>query len=360
MAKQFEQNDAGSANDNTGWDVDPVHSQGGEGEGHSAESIAQGDKGAEEGQSAESIAQSNKGAEEGQGAESIAQGDKGAEEEQSAENIAQGDKGAAGAGDEGQPTIESLQAEVNRISTLANFFQTKYNEMMSIRVPGAAAPGAAAADNKAAAGATEGGFVPKVLDPAQMPQGIKGPPRQVRDNDGNVREEGGWDNQQEMSQYFDYRAGDIAADLMEEAHSKTYMPMFKNMERTIMTLQEHIMKIQHPDYDEVSKEVWGNIFTTDPQGKILGIKDPATLEFIRSQPFPQLAAYELGIQKRAPQKIKEAVKDNTKKVIKELTTKPKGPTKVEASGPAPEEGDLDWNTPADEAEKFLFKKGIIR
>jgi hypothetical protein len=194
-----------------------------------------------------------------------------------------------------------------------------------------------------------------------MPQGIKGPEKIIRDGAGNeLKREGGWNDQQEMAQYFDFRAGDIAVDLMEKAYGETLLPMFNNLDKALKSLQERVLKIQHPDYDEVSKAVWSEIFTVGPKGEILGVKDPATLAFIQSQPFPFLAAYEHGVKKRAPQKIKEAVTKNTTQVIKDLTTKPKGPTKVGSSGVNPPAAELDWDTPAAQAEQILFKTGIIK
>ena len=111
-------------------------------------------------------------------------------------------------------------------------------------------------------------------------------------------------------------------------------------------------------YDEALKDV----FVMDDAGKVLAIKNQATLTFWQSQAFPKLAAIQHGMAKIAPKKIKEGRDKAVKKSLEQLGVKPKGPTAPAVSGTPGVDGvDIGWDVEpgSTEAEAYLDKKKLI-
>ena len=129
-------------------------------------------------------------------------------------------------------------------------------------------------------------------------------------------------------------------------------------------MQEEIVRSRHPDYDETVKAVVGDIFILDPQGNVLGVKNPSLLNYFRAQVNPHEAMYSHGLNKsaskRVPQQIKEGTQKATRETLDRITAKPKGPTMPKGGGSPGEHLNLDWNTPPDVVEKILDKRGLLR
>ena len=183
----------------------------------------------------------------------------------------------------------------------------------------------------------------EALPPGQLPEGVKKP--------------GEWDNQDEMAQYFDHRAVDAADQAIQNWASDDKNPVFNRVNAVITALQDAVVRIGRDDFDEVVQTTWEEIFTLDPKTKeVISVKDKGLLKYLQAQPFPQLAAYEHGLKKQAPEKIKKGVQKATKKTLEGLEKKPKKVTQPKTAKAAEGKVDLGWDDVTDEE---LDKAGLI-
>jgi len=234
--------------------------------------------------------------------------------------------------DEGKDDLESQLTELKlthqNLQAQLEFFQKAYNEMVEKQ-----------------AGAQEG----------QEEQQAKAKLPPLDDVPEGILKPGDWEDQDQMARYFDHRANIVTSHAINQA----LQPMQERIGEVMGALQEAVIKQIYPDYDEVAKDVWDDIFILDNDGKVQGVKNQGLLEFIRKQPFSQMAVYKYGTQKRAPQKIKEGIQNQTRKTLEKVGKKPKGPTQPAAGAESTESPSLDWNTPKEQAEKILDKDGLL-
>lgn len=161
-----------------------------------------------------------------------------------------------------------------------------------------------------------------------------------------------------MAPYIDHRAAQIADHMMEEAYTKNLKPVLERVNRSVSKIREHLAKQIHPDYPEVVKEAYDDIFVLDPGGHVVGTKNPALLQYFRSQEFPELAMYEYAMTKRAPQAVKKGTQQATKKALQKLNTRPKVPSKPMGKGKTGALPELGWDDPPDVADKKLKRSGV--
>jgi len=234
---------------------------------------------------------------------------------------------------EQQEKLSTMEVALEESQKIAEFYRAREEERVAAAaIPGAKQPGAQG----------------KPSPTEELPAGVKGP--QNLDATGQPLSDGsGWDNQQEMAQYFDHHARQ-----MVDNH-----PYFERTHEVITALQDMVIRNMHPDFDEVTKPVYEELFVLDPQGNVLAEKNKAMIEFFRAQPLPQLAMYQHGIAKKAPQKIKEGVKKQTKATLAKLEAKPKAPTEPKKTTAGGDEPELDWDMDKGAAEQVLHKRGLI-
>lgn len=257
--------------------------------------------------------------------------------------------------------VAEMQANLQNIQTQAQFYAQQYNDMMAMvqgHQPGQPQPGqqqqAPVVPQQQQAGPTIGQGIPPLPDLGALPQGITGPEE--------------WESQEQQAKYIDHRshqiAGHVANHVANQAVTNFFRsqvaPVLDRMSRTVTSLQDQLVRNTHKDYDEVVRSTWEDVFTLDPQGQILGVKNQALLHYLQQQPFPQLAAYQHGLNKKAPERIKQGVQNATRKAIQKLGTKPRGASEPKGGSGAVEGiGELDWETPPDQAEKILHKHKLI-
>lgn len=251
-------------------------------------------------------------------------------------------------------SMNTMKQQLEQSNRVAQFYQSRINQLTN-QQPGRQEPrqqGRPDTATREPAGDLRG-QLPQLV----VPEGVKGPP--VKKSDGTF--EGGWADQLEMSSYFDHRAAQITDHFMEQAYKTTILPTLQKVNRGMAALRGRLVKTVYPDYDEVSKRTWDDLFVLDPAGHVVGNKNPALLQYFQEQDFPELAIYEHGMSKIAPKKSKEAARMATKKTLQQMKQRPKVPTKPLARGGniagLPE---LDWDTPAPVAGKILKKRGLIR
>lgn len=233
-----------------------------------------------------------------------------------------------------QTELASLRADLGITKKQAEFYQTQYNDLVGT---GEEEKG------KGAEAGVKPGEASKLSD--ELPQGIVKP--------------GEWNDQTETAHYIDHRASMLAKPVAEKAIAETVNPILERTSKAVSALQEFVLKETRKDFNETIKGAWDEAFTMDPAGEITGVKNQALLNYFQQQPFPLLAAYEYGVAKQAPKKIKEGVQKQTAKTIAELEKKPKGPKAPKSGSEIKETPELDWDTPDEETEKILHKRGLI-
>jgi hypothetical protein len=237
--------------------------------------------------------------------------------------------------------------ELGTVKQMAEFYQKAYNELVSqgqaapAQAPGTQTPKPGAADsNSASPGA--------VTEPGKLPAGILGP--------------GEWETQEEMAAYHEH----VARQEIGQVLQQHVAPQMQAINKWVGQLEEMLVRQVHPDFDEVTGAVMGELFVTDHEGKVWTdpqglpkVKNPALLSWIRQSPMPRKALYDYALQKRAPQKITEAVQNNTKQLLTALDTRPKGPTQPRVAAGDNRPVSLDWDTPKDVADRVLSERGVI-
>jgi len=222
--------------------------------------------------------------------------------------------------------LREMEIKISDSEKRAGFYETQYNELL----------------------ATTSQAGQQTMPPGTQPPAPKAPEQQ------DITEPEAWENQTQMAQYISHHASK-AKDEAQQA----VMPYVNRLNANLTALQEAVVKSVHPDFDDVVKTTWDEVFTHDPSGKIVGVKNQGLLRYFQQQPFPQKAAYEYGLGKKAPENIKKGTQEATQKVFDDLNKKPKAPTKPRMTTTQAEKAELDWNTPRAEAEKILDRKGLI-
>jgi len=206
--------------------------------------------------------------------------------------------------------------------------------------------------------------------PGQLPPNIRGPATQY-DKDGEPV--GGWENQQQIAQFMDHRAEEIANRNMETAYTEKVAPVFNRLNDSITSMQDMLLGLHFPTkkdangnvdpnsgWEPAYKEALKDVFAMDDSGKVLAVKNNATLNYWQKQPFPKLAAIEHGMRKLAPKLITEGTNKAFKTTLKDLGKKPTGPTTPATSGASMQnEADIGWDANPKEVEKYLDEKNLI-
>ena len=264
----------------------------------------------------------------------------------------------------------SLEADKENLNNQLQFYAEQYNQVAGLKeggtgpAPTAPIPGVTPQPGQARS--------PQPQAPSQLPTDIIGPATKY---DANGDPIGGWADQQQIAQYMDHRANEIARTGMETAYTEKIAPVFDRFNQAITSMQDMLLNLNFPTerdkdgkavpnsgWDPAYKEALKDVFVMDDAGKVLAVKNQATLNYWQSQPFPKLAAIEHGMRKLAPTIIKEGQSRALKDTLKGLGTKPKGPTVPVASGGSPkDEVDIGWETLAGskESEAYLNEKGLI-
>lgn len=233
---------------------------------------------------------------------------------------------------------EALQAELETVKQRADFYQTQFNERYLSEAertaqggqqgqPGAQQPVAGAAQPPAG--------------PDQLPEGVL-PPEE-------------WTTQSDMVPYFEHSQN----KQIQQVYQKSIKPMFDRINQVVGAMEDMVVNSQFKDFKEVTGKVMADLFTLDPSGKVVGIKDPATLSWIQQSPMPRLALYKYAQSKKAPELIKQAKQDATTDLLNQINQKPKITAPVGGGGSGRASAALDWDTPKDQADALLGQKGLI-
>jgi len=176
---------------------------------------------------------------------------------------------------------------------------------------------------------------------------------------------GQWDStdwakaQEDMGKYFDWHTKSTVQENLQNAYQQAIQPVFQAIGNQLSAIREMVVKAQHKDYDDVIKAVHDELFYLDPNGRPLAEKNPALIKYFQQAPFPELAMYQWGLSKKAPDKIKEAARKGSKETAKKIAAKPKGPTRPKASAPPGEGPALDWDSDEQTVEAELDKAHLI-
>ncbi len=238
---------------------------------------------------------------------------------------------------------DAVRADMETHRQMAEFYQAQLNDRLTVgereaqvgKLPEPAKPGTPA----------EGAID---LLKIQLPAGVKGPNE--------------WQDQNEMVPWLQHVTGVMTAPIVEknlqESYEKNILPTFKRMNEVVGAIEEAFVKQLHPDFDDVTKDALSDLFVMDPSGKVLSVKNPALLNYIRQSPMPKKALYDYALRKKAPQIIKDTKTKTTKDLLAAIDAKPKvTQVKPGIGGAAP--ATLDWDTPATVADQILEKKGLI-
>jgi len=273
----------------------------------------------------------------------------------------------------------ALEADKTNLSDQLQFYAEQYNQAIGQnngpqpgQQPTAPIPGIAPQQPGQQPGSPQPQPAVQPQVTGQLPPDIVGPATQM---DANGDPVGGWADQQQIAQYMDHRANEIARTGMEAAYTEKVAPVFDKFNQSMTAMQDMLLNLNFPTqkgadgnidpnsgWNPAYKEALKDVFVMDDGGKVLAIKNQATLNYWQSQAFPKLAAIEHGMRKLAPQNIKEGKQRAIKDTLKGLGTKPKGPTVPTSSGVSPQdEADIGWDAVpgSKESEAYLDKKGLI-
>ena len=241
--------------------------------------------------------------------------------------------------------LQALEADNANLQTQSQFYQTQLNEALGqAEEEGVQEPGKVP-------GRQETTLPPTTTD--KLPEGIRGP--QELDANGDVLNNSrGWETQKQMAQYIDNRVNTLSEKAVTEH------PYFKRTNEVLMALSDIVARIDRPDFDEVVQHAYDEVFNIDPNTKqIISTKNEGLLRFFRTQPIPALAAYEHGLKKVAPQKIKEGKRTAVKETLEQIEKKPKKVTQPKGAKATEGKAELEWETPSDQVEVVLDKAGLI-
>jgi hypothetical protein len=184
------------------------------------------------------------------------------------------------------------------------------------------------------------------LGPGQVAEGQ--PPE-------NIINPGEWDSQEHTADWVNH----TVQNQLQQGYQQMVLPALQKITSALQGLQLNNAKAGKEDWDDVYGATMGEIFTMGPDGKVLGVKNPALLNYFQSQGNPFESMYQYGLTKKTPEKIKQQVLDQTQKTVEKLSKRPKGPTQPKSGETPKDTPELDWETPPNEAEKILDKKGLI-
>lgn len=228
---------------------------------------------------------------------------------------------------------DALVAELEPLRQRADFYQKQFNERYLSEAE--------------RAGQSQGanGSQPPIPDagalaPGQLPAGVL-PPEE-------------WQSQTDMVPYFDHRVN----TQMQRAYEQNIKPALGRLSQMLGALEEMVVSSQFKDFKEVTQAVMGDIFSLDPAGKVVGVKDPATLAWIQQSPVPRVALYRYAQSRRAPEIIAQARRDTTTALLNQIQAKPRI-TQPAGGGSARPPASLDWDTPKEVADALLGQKGLI-
>lgn len=239
--------------------------------------------------------------------------------------------------------LQSLEADNANLRTQSQFYETQLNEAL-----GQQSEEEVEQDPGKLPGRQE------ITQPTdKLPEGIRGP--QNVDASGQALNDGsGWDTQKQMAQYIDSRASTLADKIVTEH------PYFKRTNEVLIALSDIVARMGRDDFDEVVQHAYDEVFNIDPNnGKVISVKNEGLLRFFRAQPIPALAAYDHGLKKLAPQKIKEGKRKAVKETLEQIEKKPKKVTDPKASKSVEGKTELDWDTPSSQVEKILDQEGLL-
>lgn len=234
------------------------------------------------------------------------------------------------------PEIAQMEARLANMEKMAQFFQTKYNELLQMT------QGQQPSPQTPQEGQQQG---------QPQPQGLIDPPAQ-------------WESTKQIVDYFDKRVDTRTQQqmgkMLQQGFQQMVVPALQKINEAMNAVIERTIKPNMPDWDDVMSSVHEDLFVLDKTGKqVISVKNQGLLDYFRAQPVPILAMYEHGLAKKAPQKIKEGVQKANKNTIQQIQKKPKPPTQIKGGRAEPGIGDLGWDTKPKDAEKILAKKGLL-
>ncbi len=224
---------------------------------------------------------------------------------------------------------QRLQEEIEQTKKVSEFYATQFNERY-----GAETAGKTAAPGQPAAPAKPG-------EPETLPQGVL-PPDQ-------------WKTHLDIPKWMDHQVQKAVREVETKAEKA-----FNFVSQQFAQLEEAHLKSTFKDYDDVIKSALPHIFTLDPAGNILAVKDQATLNWINSHMMPRKALYDFGKSKMSKQTIQQTVAQTTQKLVEDLNKKPVV-TRPPSSGRSTTKstGIPDWDAPKEQVDKFLTDKGAL-
>lgn len=238
-------------------------------------------------------------------------------------------------------SLTEMQVKLTQMEKMLQFYQQGYNELLQ-RTRGAQQPAPPPVGEHAATG--------KPTQPGQVQANLEPPPAE-------------WKTTEDVVKYFDKRNQSMIRQEIDGV-VKQYVgeidKSFARVNQAIHSFIDRSVKPQLKDFDDVIKDVNNEVFVLDPTGQnVVDVRNRALLQYFQAQPIPILAMYDYGLSKRAPQKIKQAANEATKKTVQKIAQKPKAPKQVKGGASAEEVGELDWDTPRDRVEQILNKKRLI-
>jgi hypothetical protein len=236
-------------------------------------------------------------------------------------------------------SLTEMEGRLSQTEKMLQFYQKGYNELMA-RAKGA--PAQPPIGEQAAQG--------KPTPQGQPDADLQAPPPE-------------WKTSEEVVQYFDKRNQSVIRREINQVVQQYVGEIdrsFSRVNQAIHSFVDRSVKPQLKDFDEVVKNVNNELFILDPTGQnVVDVRNRALLQYFQSQPIPILAMYDYGVSRQAPQKIKNAASEATKKTVQKIANRPKAPKQIKGGASSEQVGELDWDTPKDKVEQILGKKRLI-
>ena len=169
-----------------------------------------------------------------------------------------------------------------------------------------------------------------------------------------------WESTNQVVEYFDKRN----QTQMNQVLQSQVRPVMERFDGAFNVMVDRFIKPQCEGWEETLTDVSKELFVFDSTGeKVVDIKNQGLLKYFQAQPIPQLAMYDYGLNKKAPNKIKDGIekglKEGKKSLLTKLSQKPKPPTKLSSEQHSGNSGDLDWDSSTEEVEEKLHKAGLV-
>ena len=169
-----------------------------------------------------------------------------------------------------------------------------------------------------------------------------------------------WESTNQVVEYFDKRNQTQFNQVLQSQ----VRPVMEKFDGAFNVMVDRFIKPQCEGWEEILTDVSDELFVFDSKKeKVVDIKNQSLLKYFQSQPIPQLAMYDYGLNKKAPTKIKDGiekgVREGKKSLLTKLSQKPKAPQKLSSEQHSDNAGDLDWNEPTEAVENKLHKAGLI-